>query len=91
MLDMICFYPLLGSFSSAISVWRNPHGTLDYTIPGPVEGDWASNWQGAGIAHWFLILLFSIVWITWLVRRARRFKRLASEFESASAGSQPAP
>ena len=36
------------------------------------------GWQ-IDVAHWFLILLFLLLWTTWLVWRSRRMKRLASE------------
>lgn len=81
----------MGSGSSPISIWSNSNESPHYQTPWPLGWESSKDTNSLSIAHWFLILLFAIIWITWMVRRARRFKRLAAEFELGSAGSQPAP
>jgi hypothetical protein len=90
-ISLICYSPVIGSEFTKFSVWKNPHGRPIFSVPIAAHGDGTGYWWRIAIAHWFLILLFAIIWITWMVRRARRFKRLAAEFELGSAGSQPAP
>jgi hypothetical protein len=72
-------FPVVGSGYSPVSIWSDSRGNLrHFQISRPLSLKWSGPWRGALVAHWFLILLFAIIWITWLVRRARRFKRLVS-------------
>jgi hypothetical protein len=75
---MICAVPLFGSDRSKVSVWSNAGGRSVPGIPWAVESHSEPHLWRVEIAHWLLILLFAIIWITWMVRRARRFKRLVS-------------
>ena len=89
--DLICYSPVIGSEFTKFSVWKNPHGRPIFSVPIAMHSYGTEYWWRITIAHWFLILLFAIIWITWMVRRSRKLQRLAAEFDLGSASSQSAP
>ena len=84
-------FQVMGSRFSPISIWCDASSNPHYQISWPLGWESSKYTNSLSIAHWFLILHFAIIWITWMVRRARRFKRLAAEFELGGAGSHPPP
>ncbi len=71
-------FPLVGSAFFPVSIWSYSFGSPHFQFPWPLEWESSKNTNSLGIAYWFLILLFATIWIIWMVRRARRFKRLVS-------------
>ncbi len=64
-----------GSPSGPVSVWMDHHGSPYFSTPSAISGD--SGFAGwiVGIAHWFLILLYVVIWILWMRWRSRLERR----------------
>jgi hypothetical protein len=81
---MDCDVIQLGAPSGPVSVWLDHHGSPYFSMPSAISGDSGSAGWIVGIAHWFLIVLYAVIWILWMRWRSRLEQRFVDSAKTQS-------
>jgi hypothetical protein len=79
-----CDVPIVGTATGSFNVFTNSHGNPHFSIPPPMVVQIESAGWFASIAHWFLIVLYLVLWVLWMRWRSRLERRFVDSTKTQS-------